>query len=77
MSSFAVQKLVSLIRSRLFIFTFVIISVALGDPDLREHCHDLSENVLPMLSSSSLIAMATVKSLSYLSSFLCLVEGCV
>ena len=41
MVSFAVQKLVSLNRSHLFIFVFI--SVALGETDLRKHWYNLCQ----------------------------------
>ena len=50
--SFAVQKLLSLIRSHLFIFVFI--SIALGDWPKKTLVWFMSENVLPMLSSRSL-----------------------
>ena len=49
MVSFAVQKLVSLIRSHLFIFVFI--SIALGDWPKKTLVWFMSENVLPMISS--------------------------
>ena len=45
---FAVQKLLSLIRSHLFIFAFV--SFALGT-DPKKYCCDLCQSILPMFSS--------------------------
>ena len=51
--SFAVQKLLSLIRSRLF--TFVFISVTLGGGSQRILLWFMSLSVLPMLSSKSFI----------------------
>ena len=51
--SFPVQKLVSLIGSHWFIFAFI--SVALGDWPEKTFVRLLSENVLPMFSSRSLI----------------------
>ena len=53
MVSFAVQKLVSLIRSRWFIFVFI--SVALGDWPKKTFVRLMSENVLPTFSSRSLM----------------------
>ena len=47
MVSFAVQKLVSLIRSHLFI------SIALGDRPKKTLVQFMSENILPMFSSRS------------------------
>ena len=52
MISFAVQKLVSLIRSHWFIFAFI--SIALGDGPKKIFVKLMSENVLPMFSSKSL-----------------------
>ena len=49
MVSFAVQKLVSLIRSHLFIFAFI--SVALGNRPKKTSVRFMSENVLPMFSA--------------------------
>ena len=49
MVSFAVQKLVNLIRSHLFIF----ISIALWDWPKKTLVWFMSENVLPMISSRS------------------------
>ena len=50
--SFVVQKLLSLVRSHLFIFAFI--SVALGGGS-RGSCCDLYQSVLPMFSSRSFI----------------------
>ena len=47
MASFAVQKLISLTRSHLFIFAFI--SVALGD-DLRKQCYDLCQRMFCLCS---------------------------
>ena len=52
MVSFAVQKLLSLIRSHLFIFAFI--SFTLGDGS-KKYCCDLCQSVLPMFSSRSSI----------------------
>uniref|UniRef100_A0A8D1FYQ7 Uncharacterized protein n=1 Tax=Sus scrofa TaxID=9823 RepID=A0A8D1FYQ7_PIG len=51
--SFAVQKLVSLMRSHWFSFAFI--SVALGDGPEKTFVRLMSENVLPMFSSRSLM----------------------
>ena len=51
--SFAVQKLVSLIRSHWFIFA--LISIALGDWPEKIFLRLMSENVLPMFSSRNLM----------------------
>ena len=49
--SFAVQKLLSLIRSHLFIFVFI--SIALGDWPKKRLVWFMSEDVLPMISARS------------------------
>ena len=51
--SFAVQKLLSLIRSHLF--TFVLISITVGSRSQRILLSFMSLSVLPMFSSKSLI----------------------
>ena len=51
MVSFAVQKLLSLIRFRLFIFAFV--SFALGGRSKKIWLQFMSKNILPMFSSRS------------------------
>ena len=51
MVSFAVQKLISLIRSCWFIFAFI--SIALGDQPKKTFVRLMLENVLPMFSSKS------------------------
>ena len=51
--SFAVKKLLSLIRSHLF--TFVFISITLGSGSLRISLWFMSSSVLPMFSSKSFI----------------------
>uniref|UniRef100_A0A8D1FGY7 Uncharacterized protein n=1 Tax=Sus scrofa TaxID=9823 RepID=A0A8D1FGY7_PIG len=65
MVSFAVQKLVSLIRSHWFIFAFI--SVALGDRRKKTFVWLMSENVLPMLFSSRsfIVSCLTFKSFSH------------
>ena len=64
MVSFAVQKLVSLIRSHWFIFAFI--SVALGYWPKKTFAQLMSENILPMLSSRSfMVSYLTFKSLSH------------
>ena len=55
MVSFAVQKLLILVRSCLFIFAFI--SFALGDR-FKKYCYDLCKSVLPMLSSRSFIVFS-------------------
>ena len=51
MISLAVQKLLSLIRSHLFIFAFI--SFALGDKSKKILLRFMSKSVLPMFSSRS------------------------
>ena len=64
MVSFAVQKLVSLIRSHLFIFVFI--SIALGDWPKKTLVWFMSENVLRMISSRSFrVSCLMFKSLSH------------
>ena len=62
--SFAVQKLVSLIRFHWFIFA--LISVALGDRPEKMFIRLMSENVLPMFFPRSLMASCLIfKSFSH------------
>uniref|UniRef100_A0A8D1DGM7 Uncharacterized protein n=1 Tax=Sus scrofa TaxID=9823 RepID=A0A8D1DGM7_PIG len=62
--SFAVQKLISLIRSHWFIFA--LISAPLGYGPEKTFVRLMSENVLPMFSSRSLmVSCLTFKSLSH------------
>ena len=63
MVSFAVQKLVSLIKSHCFIFAFI--SDALGYWPKKTFVWLMSENGLPMLSSSFMMSCLTYKSLSH------------
>ena len=64
MVSFALQKLISLIRSHLFIFAFI--SFALGEWPKTMLLWFMSENVLPMFSSRSfMVSCLIVKSLSH------------
>ena len=66
--SFAVQKLVSLIRSCLFIFAFI--SIALGDWPKKTLVWFMSENVLPVFSSRSfMVSCLILKSLSHFEFF--------
>uniref|UniRef100_A0A8D1VLW5 Uncharacterized protein n=1 Tax=Sus scrofa TaxID=9823 RepID=A0A8D1VLW5_PIG len=51
MISYSVQKLISLIRSHLFVFVFI--SIALGDCPKKTFVWLMSENVLRMFSSRS------------------------
>ena len=53
MVSFAVQKLLSLIRSHLFVFVFI--SITLGDGSKTILLLFISKSVLPMFSSRSFI----------------------
>ena len=53
MFSFAVQKLLSLIKSHLFIFVFIFIT--LGDGSKKILLRFMSESVLPVFSSKSFI----------------------
>ena len=53
MASFAVQKLLSLIRSHLFILVFIFIT--LGGRAKKNLLLFMSESVLPMFSSKSFI----------------------
>ena len=62
--SFAVQKLVSLIRSHLFIFVFI--TVALGDWPKTTLVRFTSENILPIISSRHfMVSCLMFKSLSH------------
>ena len=64
MVSFVLQKLVSWIRSQWFIFVFI--SIALGDCLKKTFVRLMSENVLPVFSSRSLmVSCLTFKSLSH------------
>ena len=56
--SFAVQKLLSLIRSHLFIFVFI--SITLGDRSKKILLQLISESVLHMLSSKSFIVSGLI-----------------
>ena len=62
MVSFAVQKLLSLLGSHLFIFVFI--SIMLGDRSKKILLRFMSESVLPMFSSRSFIVSGlTLRSL--------------
>ena len=64
MVSFAVQKLISLIRSHLFIFAFI--SIALGDWCKKTLLQFTSESVLPVFSSRIFMGSCLIfKSLSH------------
>ena len=58
MVSLAVQKLVSLIGSRLFIFA--LISIALGDLPKKTLVRFMSENVLPIFFSRSFMVSCLI-----------------
>ena len=58
MVSFAVQKLVSLFRSHLFIFGFI--SIALGDRPKKTLERFMSEDVWPMISSRSFMVSCLI-----------------
>ena len=77
MVPFAVQKLVRLIRSHSFIFSFI--SIASGDWPKKILVWFTSENVLPMLSSRSFtVSCLMSKPLSCFEVFcMCMVWGCV
>ena len=65
MVSFAVQNLLSLVRSHLFIFPFI--SFALGDLSRKILLRFMSENVLPMFSSRSFMVSCLIfRSLNHL-----------
>ena len=53
--SLAIQKLFILMRSHLFIHSFM--SLALGDMPLRMLLHGMSENFLPIFSSRNFIVL--------------------
>ena len=62
--SSAVQKLMSLVRSHLFIFAFI--SIALVDWPKKTLLQFMSENVLPMFPSKSfMVSCLILKSLSH------------
>ena len=71
---YAVQKLLSLIRSHLFVFVFI--SIILVGGLWRILLWFMSRSMLPMLSYRSFIVSGfTFKSLIHLSLFLCMVLG--
>ena len=75
MVSFAVQKLLSLITSHLFIFVFI--SVTLGSGSKKILLWFMPKSFFPMFSSMSFIVSGlTLKSLIHLE-FLCMVLGSV
>ena len=55
--SFALQKLLSLIRSHLFIFVFIFITLGGGS---KRACYDLCRRVLPMFCSKSFIVYVLI-----------------
>ena len=62
--SFVVQKLLSFIRSHLFIFVFI--SITLGDGSKKILLWFMSKSVLPMFSSKSfIVSCLTFRSLSH------------
>ena len=64
MVSFTVQKLISLIRSHLFILIFIFI--ALGDWSKKTLVWFMSKKVLPMITSNSfIVSCLVIKSLSH------------
>ena len=76
MVSFALQKLISLIRSYLSIFLFIFISK--GSESKRVLLWFMSKSDLPVFSSKSFIVSSLkFRSLSMLSLFLCMVLGSV
>ena len=76
MVSFAVQKLLSLIRSHLFIFAFI--SFALRDCSKKISLRFMSENVLPkFFSRSFVVSCLTLRSLNHFEViFVCGVREC-
>ena len=72
MDSFALQKLINLIRSRLYIFAFI--PFVLEDWLKKTLVQFMSENVLPMFSSRNFMVSCIIfKSLTILSLFLWMV----
>ena len=68
MASFAVQKLLSLIRSHLFILVFI--SITLADEAKKILLRFMSESILPMFSSwSSIVSSLTCGSLIHFEGF--------
>ena len=60
--SFAVQKLLSLIRSHLFIFAFFYL---LSETGPKRDLQFMSKTILPMLISSFMVSSLTFRSLTY------------
>ena len=77
MASFAVRKLLSLIRSHLFIFVFI--SITLGDGSKKILLQFMSKSVLRMFSSRSFIVSSlTFRSLIHSEFiFVCGVRECL
>ena len=76
MVSFVVQKLLSLIKSHLFIIIFI--SVTLGGGPKKILLWFMSKSVFPMFSSKSFIVFSlTFKSLIHLEFIFCIVLGSV
>ena len=76
MVSFAMQKLVRVIRSHFFIF--VLISIPLGDWPKKTLVQFMSQNVLPMLSSRSfMVSCLMFKSLRHFEFIFVLLWVCV
>ena len=68
--SLAMQKLFILMRSYLFILSFM--SLALRDVSVRMLLHGMSEIFLPMFSSrTSMVLQLIIKSFIHVSLFLC------
>ena len=73
--SFAVQKFLSLIRSHLFIFVFVVITLGGGSEKILMWF--MSESFHPIFSSKSFIVSNLIfRSLSIWGLFLCMVREC-
>ena len=76
MVSSALQKLWSFIRSHLFIFVFISITLRCGSKNIL--LWFMSKSVLPMFSSkSSIVSGLTFRSLIHFEVFLCMVLGSV
>ena len=56
MVSSAVQKLLSLIRSHLFLFLFPCLRKQIQ----KKYCYDLCQNVLPVFSSSFMVSRSYI-----------------
>ena len=76
MVSFDVQKLLSLIKSHLFIFVFIFITLGGGSEKIL--LWFMSKSVFHMFSSKSFtVSSLTFRNLIILSLFLCMVLGSV